>query len=164
MNPKEPSAKDPFAKDPFAKDPFAKDPFARLVDTVVGAGGRRPVWGQHQRAMIRGFDERRFRKALRAYWGAEADTMRVSLAVQDAVFVAGVVRTVTEQLQLDAADQRRVGAAVVRQRLLGEPDPTLDDVDSAWRAWWPPPPGDEGRTLFAQFLRAWRDWLASSAP
>ena len=55
----------------------------------MGDGGHRPVWGQHQRSTGRGFDERRFRKSLRAYWGAEADPMRVSLAVQDAVFVAG---------------------------------------------------------------------------
>jgi hypothetical protein len=139
-----------------------KDPFARLVDTVLGGAGHRPMWGQHQRALVRGFDERRFRKALRAYWGADADTMRVSLAVQDAAFVAGVVNTVSEQLRLEADDQRRVATAVVRQRLLGEPDPTLDDVDAAWRAWWPPPPGDAGRVLFAQFLGAWREWLASS--
>ena len=90
--------------------------------------------------------------------------MRVSLAVQDAVFVAGVVQTVSEQLGLDADDQRRVAVAVVRQRLLGEPDPTLDEVDAAWRAWWPPPPGDEGQTRFAEFLGAWRAWLASSSP
>ncbi len=88
--------------------------------------------------------------------------MRVSLAVQDAVFVAGVVRTVTEQLRLDAGDQHRVAAAVVRRRLLGERDASLDDVDDAWRAWWPPPPGDKGRDLFAGFLDAWRAWLASS--
>jgi hypothetical protein len=138
-----------------------KDPFDRLVDTVLGGGAQHAVWGQHQSRMVRRFDERRFRKALRAYWGAEADTMRVSLAVQDAAFVAGVVRTVTEQLRLDAGDQRRVAAAVIRRRLLGEPDPSLDDVDDAWRTWWPPPPGDDGRVLFANFLRAWRDWLAS---
>jgi hypothetical protein len=144
------------------KDPFAKDPFRRLVDTVLGGGAQHAVWGQHQRPMVHRFNERRFRKALRTYWGAEADTMRVSLAVQDAAFVAGVVRTVTEQLRLDEGDQRRVAAAVIRRRLLGEPDPTLDEVDDAWRAWWPPPPGDDGRVLFTNFLRAWRDWLASS--
>lgn len=140
------------------------DPFERLVDTVLGGGGHHSVWGQHQRRVGGAFDERRFRKALRLYWGADADQMRVSLAVQDAVFVAGVVRTVSEQLRLSADDQRRVAVAVVRQRLLGEPDASLDDVDTAWRAWWPPPPGDEGRALFSQFLGAWRDWLASSAP
>jgi hypothetical protein len=139
-----------------------KDPFDRLVDTVLGGGAQHAVWGQHQSRVVRRFDERRFRKALRAYWGAQADTMRVSLAVQDAAFVAGVVRTVTEQLRLDPGDQRRVAAAVIRRRLLGEPDPTQDEVDDAWRAWWPPPPGDDGRVLFANFLRAWRDWLASS--
>ena len=147
-----------------SKEPFSEESFGRLVDAVLGGAGHRPMWGQHQRAMVRGFDERRFRKALRTYWGAEADTMRVSLAVQDAAFVAGVVRTIGEQLRLDGADQRRVAIAVVRRRLLGEPEPTLDDVDSAWRAWWPPPPGDDGRVLFAQFLGAWRDWLASSTP
>ncbi len=144
------------------KEPTTKDPFARLVDTVLGGGGHHSVWGQHQRTMVRRFDERRFRKSLRAYWGADADPMRVSLAVQDAVFAAGVVGTVAEQLRLDAAAQRRVAAAVVRRRLLGEPDPTLDEVDAAWRAWWPPPPGDPGRELFARFLDAWRAWLASS--
>jgi hypothetical protein len=142
----------------------AKEPFERLVDTLLGGSGHRPVWGQHQRAIVRSFDERRFRKALRAYWGADADSMRVSLAVQDAVFAAGVTRTVAEQLGLGADDQRRVAAAVVRRRLLGEPDPTLDDVDERWRAWWPPPPGDEGRELFREFLRAWRRWLEDSAP
>jgi hypothetical protein len=140
-----------------------KDPFERLVDTVLGGGGHHSVWGQHQRVIGRGFDERRFRKALRAYWGADADSMRVSLAVQDASFVAGVVRTVTEQLRLDPGDQRRVATAVVRRRLLGEAEPSLDDVDDAWRAWWPPPPGDDGRVLFTRFLDAWRSWLTSSA-
>ena len=99
------------------KDAPAKDPLSRLVDTLLGGGGHRPVWGQHQpvTGRGRGFDERRFRKALRAYWGAEADPMRVSLAVQDAVFVAGVVQTVSEQLGLDPRDKRRIAAAVVRQ-------------------------------------------------
>jgi hypothetical protein len=141
-----------------------KDPFALLVDTVVGGGGHRPVWGQHQRAVGHGFDERRFRKALRAYWGVDADSMRVSLAVQDAIFAAGVVHMVSETLGLSDGDQRRVAAAVIRRRLLGEPDPSLDDVDYAWSAWWPPPPGDEGRMLFAHFLGTWREWLASSSP
>ena len=140
-----------------------KDPFDHLVDIVLGGCGHHAVWGQHQRRIGRGFNERKFRKALWVYWGAEADSMRISLAVQDGVFVSGVIRTVSEQLGLSAADQRRVAAAVVRQRLLGEPDPTLDDVDAAWRAWWPPPPGDDARTLFAEFLAAWRAWLASSA-
>jgi hypothetical protein len=137
-----------------------KDPFDSLVDTVLGGSSHRPVWGQHQRSTGRGFDKRRFRKALRAYWGAEADPMRVSLAEQDAVFVAGVVQTVTEQLALGSDDRRRVAVAVVRRRLLGEPDPTLDEVDAAWHAWWPPPPGDEGRALLRQFLGAWRIWLS----
>jgi hypothetical protein len=141
----------------------AKDPFDRLVDTILGGDGRGPTWGQHQRARGRGFDERRFRKALRKYWGAEADTMRVSLAVQDAVFVAGVVHMVGESLRLREDEKRRITAAVVRRRLLGEPVPSLDDVDYAWQAWWPPPPGDDGRMLFAHFLGTWREWLASSA-
>ena len=72
------------------------------------------------------------------------------------------LRTVSEELQLGAEDQRRIAVAVTRQRLLGEPDPTLDDVDAAWRAWWPPPPGEEGRERFAKFLSAWRAWLAGS--
>ena len=94
------------------------------------------------------------------YWGEHADAMRVSLATQDAAFVAGVVRTVSDQLQLSDDDRRRVAAAVVRQRLLGEPDPTLDAVDATWRAWWPPPPGDGARSLFEDFIQAWRDWLS----
>jgi hypothetical protein len=142
----------------------AKEPFAVLVDTLLGGGDHHPVWGQRQQNLRRGFNERKFRKALRAYWGADADSMRVSLAVQDAVFAAGVTHTVVEQLRLGPDDQRRVAGAVVHHRLLGEPDPSLDDVDSRWRAWWPPPPGDEGRLLFGEFLGAWRDWLAHSAP
>jgi hypothetical protein len=70
---------------------------------------------------------------------------------------------VSESLRLRPEDQRRVAAAVIRRRLLGEPVPSLDDVDYAWQAWWPPPPGDEGRMLFAHFLGTWREWLASSA-
>ena len=140
-----------------------KDPFDRLVETVLRGDNRHPVWGQHQRGSGRAFDERRFRKALRAYWGTEADPMRVSLAVQDAVFVAGVVQTVTDQLALGADDRRRVAIALIRRRLLGEPDPTLDEVDAAWRAWWPPPPGDEGRALMRQFLGAWQTWLSASS-
>jgi hypothetical protein len=138
----------------------AKDPFDTLVDTVLGGSRHRPVWGQQHRAVRRGFDERRFRKALRAHWGVEADAMRVSLAVQDAVFVSGVVQTVSDQLGLDADDRRRVAIAVVRSRLLGEPDPTLDEVNNAWSAWWPPALGDEGQTRFAQFVGAWRAWLS----
>jgi len=140
------------------------DPFERLVDTVVGGAAHRPVWGEHHRAAGRAFDERRFRKALRTYWGADADTMRVALAVQDASFVAGVVQTVAEALGLADDDRRRVAAAIVRRRVLGEPDPTFDDVDAAWRAWWPPPPGDDGKHLFAEFVGAWRSWLTGSAP
>jgi len=144
-----------------AKDTAAKDPFRRMVDVVVGGGGHRAVWGQHQGGAGSSFDERRFRKALRAYWGTEADPMRVSLAVQDAAFVAGVVHMVSESLGLRADDQRRIAAAVIRRRLLGEPVPSLDDVDYAWQAWWPPPPGDEGRMLFAHFLGTWREWLGA---
>jgi hypothetical protein len=139
-----------------------KDPFDRLVEGIVGGGGHHPVWGQHSPAAGRRFDERRFRKALYAYWGAAADTMRVSLAVQDASFVAGVMKTVSEQLQLGDDDRRRAATAVLRRRLLGEPDATLDEVDAAWTRWWPPPPGDEGRTRFAEFLDAWREWLRSN--
>ena len=141
----------------------AKDPFDQLVDTILGGGGHRPVWGQHQARGGRGFDERRFRKAMWLYWGPEADTMRVRLVVQDAAFVAGVLRTVSEHLALSADDRRRMTVAVVRQRLLGEPDASLDEVDAAWRAWWPPPPGDDARSLFANFLGAWRAWLAGSS-
>jgi len=129
---------------------------------VLRGGGGHPVWGQRGSMRTGTFDERRFRKALREYWGEAADPMRVSLAVQDAVFVSGVVRTVSEHLALDTDDQRRAAAAVLRSRLLGEPEPGLADVDAAWRAWWPPPPGDEGRVLFAKFIDAWRDWLAAS--
>jgi hypothetical protein len=141
----------------------AKDPFTQLVDTVVGGGGHGPVWGQHHRGGRNRFDERRFRKALRAYWGPDADSMRVALAVQDAAFVSGVVHMVSETLGLTTDDQHRVAAAVVRRRVLGESVPSLDDVDYAWHAWWPPPPGDDGRMLFAHFLGTWREWLASSS-
>ena len=140
-----------------------KDPFDQMVDAVVaGRGAHRPVWNQPQRGAATNFDERRFRKALHAYWGPDADPMRVALALQDASFVAGVVHMVSETLRLTADDQRRVAAAVVRRRILGEPDPSLDDVDYAWSAWWPPPPGDEGRMLFAHFLGTWREWLRAS--
>ena len=138
------------------------EPFERMVDLVLRGGGGHPVWGQRGSTRTRSFDERRFRKALWEYWGPEADSMRVSLAVQDAVFVSGVMRTVTEHLALGADDQHRAAAAVVRSRLLGEPEPDLAPVDAAWRAWWPPPPGDEGRVLFQEFIDAWRDWLAAS--
>ncbi len=140
----------------------AKDPFDTLLDTVVGGGGHHAAWGQHQRRIGVGFNERRFRKALRNYWGVQADPMRISLAVQDAPFVAGVLQTVSEQLRLDAGDRRKISAATVRRRLLGEPDATLDAVDAAWNAWWPPPPGDDGRMRFAEFLGAWRAWLEHS--
>jgi hypothetical protein len=140
-----------------------KDPFDQMVDAVVaGRGAHRPAWNQSQRGAATNFDERRFRKALYAYWGRDADSMRVSLALQDASFVAGVVHMVSETLGLAAGDQRRVAAAVLRRRVLGEPDPSLDDVDDAWSAWWPPPPGDEGRMLFAHFLGTWREWLRNS--
>ena len=102
-------------------------------------------------------------KALRQYWGPEADAMRVQLAREDARFVTGVIKMVGDELGLSDADRRRVGAAAVRSRLLGEGDDSLVRVDAAWRAWWPPPPGDEGRALLAQFLGAWRVWLAGSS-
>ena len=139
------------------------EPFDRILTIVVGGGGATTAWGTHGNARHRPLDERRFRKALREYWGPTADSMRVSLAVQDAVFVAGVMRTVSEHLALDGSERRRATAAVVRRRVLAEPDPSLDDVDAAWRAWWPPPPGEDGRILFAKFIDAWRDWLAASA-
>jgi hypothetical protein len=138
------------------------EPFDRMVDLVARGGGGHPVWGQRGARRTGAFDERRFRKALREYWGPEADPMRVSLSVQDAAFVSGVMRTVSEHLALAGDDQRRATAAVVRSRLLGEPEPGLADVDAAWRAWWPPPPGDDGRVLFTKFIDAWRDWLAAS--
>ena len=149
-----------------AKARAGNDPFGRMVDIVAGGhGGHRAVWGKghHQPVRGRGFDERRFRKALVAYWGPGADAMRVSFAVQDAAFVAGVVHMVSESLALGADDQQRIAEAVLRRRLLGESVPSLDDVDYAWQAWWPPPPGDEGRMLFAHFLGTWREWLASSS-
>ncbi len=104
------------------------------------------------------------RKALRRYWGPDADTMRVQLACEDARFVTGVVKMVGDELGLSDADRRRVGAAAVRSRLLGEGDGTLANVDAAWRAWWPPPPGPAGRERLADFLGAWRAWLEDSRP
>ena len=139
-----------------------EEPFDRMVTLVLRGGGGHAVWGQRGSMRTRSFDERRFKKALWEYWGQDADSMRVSLAVQDAVFVSGVMRTVTEHLALGADDQRRAAAAVVRGRLLGEPQPGFADVDAAWRSWWPPPPGDDARALFAKFIDAWRDWLAAS--
>ena len=136
------------------------DPFERLVDTVLGGAGAKPVWGQRQRGITsRGFNERQFAKRLREYWGADADPMRVRLAQEDARFVAGVVHMVGDELRLSNADRRRVATAVTRDRLLGESDPSLAEVDAAWRAWWPPAPGPQARDRAAEFLRAWRDWL-----
>ena len=90
--------------------------------------------------------------------------MRVSLAVQDAVFVAGVVHMVSEALGLE---RRRPAPRRGRRRApdgcSANPIPSLDDVDYAWQAWWPPPPGDDGRMLMAHFLGTWREWLASSS-
>jgi hypothetical protein len=134
-----------------------------MVALVLRGGGGHPVWGQRGPRRTGAFDERRFRKALREYWGPAADPMRVSFAVQDAAFVSGVMKTVNEHLALLLDDQQRAAAAVLRRRLLGEDVPTLDKVDEAWRAWWPPPPGDEGRVLFANMMDAWRDWFASTA-
>jgi hypothetical protein len=143
-----------------------KEPLDQLVDVVLGGAPHRPVWGQHpgRPRARRGFNERRFRKGLRAYWGVDADPMRVSLAVQDASFVAGVVQTVSEALQLGAAGTRRVATAMVRSRVLAEPVADFEIVERAWRAWWPPPPGEDGKRLFAEFMGAWRDWLEGSAP
>jgi hypothetical protein len=138
------------------------EPIERLVTIVIAGGPAGSAWGSRGIARHRPLDERRFRRVLREYWGPTADPMRVSLAVQDAVFVAGVMRTVAEHLALNSEDRHRATTAVVRLRLLGEPEPSLAEVDAAWHAWWPPPPGDEGRVLFAKFIDAWRDWLAAS--
>jgi hypothetical protein len=138
------------------------DPFERIVDEVCG-GAPGAVWGQHQRRWrSHGVNERRIAKALRQYWGPEADAMRVQLAREDARFVTGVIKMVGDELGLSDADRRRVGAAAVRSRLLGEGDGSLAHVDAAWRAWWPPPPGPTGRERLADFLGAWRAWLEES--
>ena len=138
------------------------DPFERIVDEVCG-GSPGAVWGQHQhRWRTHGTNNRRITKALRQYWGPEADAMRVRLACEDARFVTGVVKMVGDELGLSDADRRRVGAAAVRSRLLGEGDATLAHVDAAWKAWWPPPPGPTGRERLADFLAAWRAWLEDS--
>ena len=144
-----------------------RDPFERLVDEVAHGGGSAPVWGQHRGhgyGRARGFNERRFAKRLREYWGADADPMRVQLAQADARFVAGVVRMVGDELRLSPEDRRRVCAGAVRSRLLGEDDPFMAPVDAAWRAWWPPAPGPEGRERLQEFLDAWRAWLQQTAP
>ena len=140
----------------------SEDAFERLVDTVIGGAGSKPVWGQRSRSFSRGFNDKQFAKRLRAYWGADADPMRVRLAQEDGRFVAGVVHMVGDELQLNATDRRRVAVAVTRHRLLGETDPSLATVDAAWRAWWPPPPGPEARERARDFLRAWREWLEQS--
>lgn len=142
----------------------ARDPFERLVDEI-GRGGssRQSVWGQHQRRMSSGPRERRIGKALREYWGADADPMRVRFAQEDARFVAGVARMVGDELGLSSDDRRRVISAIVRHRLLAEPDPSLQDVDRAWMAWWPPQTGEDARARMRDFLRAWREWLADSS-
>jgi len=142
----------------------ARDPFERLVDEI-GRGGssRQSVWGQHQRRMSSGPNERRIGKALREYWGADADPMRVRFAQEDARFVAGVARMVGDELGLSSDDRRRVISAIVRHRLLAERDPSLEIVDRAWMAWWPPQTGEDARTRLRDFLRAWREWLANSS-
>ena len=139
------------------------DTFERLVDTIVGGGGTKPVWGQRQHRIVRSFNERQFAKRLRAYWGADADPMRVRFAQEDARFVAGVVHMVADELQLSDDDQRRVARAVVRHRLLGEPDASLEGVDAAWQAWWPPAPGPSARDRAREFLNTWRVWLEQSS-
>jgi len=139
-----------------------RDPFDRLVDEVSrGGASTTPVWGQQRRHAF-GMSERKFAKALREYWGESADPLRVKLATEDARFVAGVVHMVGDELHLSADDRRRVCAEAVRVRLLGEPDTSFADVDRAWRAWWPPAPGPEGRDRVQEFLRAWRVWLEDS--
>lgn len=140
--------------------PSRTDPFARLTDALLAGGSSQPVWGQHGHARFgRGFNERKFAKALRAYWGADADEMRVRLAAEDARFVADVVALVADELRLSADDRRRVAAAALRTRLLGESDASMAPVEAAWRAWWPPPPGPEGRERLQVLLEAWREWL-----
>ena len=139
------------------------DPFERIVDEICRGGAGQAFWGQHQRRWrLQGMNDRRIAKALRQYWGASADTMRVQLAREDARFVAGVTRMVGDELHLSDADRRRVAAAAVRARLLGEGDGSLARVDAAWSAWWPPPPGPAGGERLADFLGAWRDWLEDS--
>ncbi len=140
--------------------PSRTDAFTRLTDALLAGGASQPVWGQHRHSMFsRGFNERKFTKSLRAYWGSEADEMRVRLAAEDARFVAGVVELVGDELRLSPDDRRRVAAAALRTRLLGESDPSLARVEAAWRAWWPPPPGPDGRDRLQELLEAWREWL-----
>lgn len=140
----------------------ATNPFDRLVDEVLAGGRAQPVWGQHGHHRYGGFNDRRFAKQLRAYWGADADPMRVRLATEDARFVAGVVQLVGDELRLPADERRRVAVGLVRSRLLGEPDASLAEVEAAWRAWWPPPPGADGTARLRDFLSAWREWLSRS--
>ena len=106
--------------------------------------------------------DRRLTNAIAGYWGAGADPMRMRLALEDAKFVAGVTCMVGDHLGLSGADRRRVVSAAVRQRVLGERDGALTDVDDAWQAWWPPAPGDVGRATLQHFLTAWRDYLAET--
>ncbi len=139
------------------------DPFERIVDEICRGGANNTVWGGHQqRWRLHGMNERRIGKALRQYWGPDADAMRIELAREDARFVAGVINMVGDELRLSDADRRRVATAAVRSRLLGEGDGSLAIVDAAWRAWWPPPPGPIGRERLSDFLDAWRVWLEES--
>jgi hypothetical protein len=131
-----------------------------LTEALLAGGASQAVWGQHGHARFgRGFNERKFAKTLRAYWGGDADEMRVRFAAEDARFVAGVVELVGDELGLSADDRRRVAAAALRTRLLGESDPSMTRVEGAWRAWWPPPPGADGRERLQELLEAWREWL-----
>jgi hypothetical protein len=129
----------------------SEDAFERVVDEVAQGGANAPVWGQRGPARIgrpRGFNERRFAKRLREYWGVDADPMRVQLAQQDARFVASIVSMVGDELRLTPEQRRRVCAGAVRFRLLGESDPFMAPVDKA---------------RYRAFLDSWRAWLDVTA-
>jgi hypothetical protein len=123
------------------------------------------VWtgGRRRRSGLPSTKSRRLGKALREYWGPDADPLRVNLALEDSRFVTGVVQTVCDELRCSADDRRRVAAAATRARLLGEGDVSLARVDAAWRAWWPPDTSPESRERFSEFIGAWRAWLQDSS-